>query len=217
MSPIFLQAQDRRADKAEERRQALEMVEVLQKGGIIVRLATNARKIAGMQEVLDEGELTSLNRSRLKARMETTIEETRQKQELIVSLMREIYDIGPVYFIFDTTLVLLQGEQTSGYFLNDDLQIDPTINRPNDFVIARIGYTDAATTSRAEAMMLTDREQQALPAPFPNAITFNNLGYALNKLLAPDIAERKRMEGMIERLRNKLNVAINTMYDSEGK
>lgn len=217
MSPIFLQAQDRKAVKAEERRQALEMVDVVQEGGIVVRLTTNARKIAGMQEVLDEGELTSLNRSRLKARMETTIEETRAQQELIVSLMRDVYDLGPVYFIFDTTLVLLQGEQTSGYFLNDDLEVDPSITRPSDFVIARIGYTDAATTSRAEAMMLTDREQQALPAPFPNAITFNNLGYALNRLLAPDIAERKRMEGMIERLRNKLNVAINTMLDSEGR
>lgn len=217
MSPILLQAQDRKAAKAEERRQAIEVVDVVQQGGIVIRLTTNARKIEGMREVLDEGDLTSLNRSRLKARMDETIAETKDQQELIVSLMRDVYDLGPVYFIYDTTLVLLQGEQDSGYFLNDQLEVDPSITRPDDFIIARIGYTDAATTSRAEAMMLTDRELQPLPAPFPNAITFNNLGYALNKLLAPDIAERKRMEGMIERLRNKLNVAINTMLDSEGQ
>ena len=217
LSPFLLQAQDRKAVKAEERRAALEMVDVVQEGGVIVRLATNARKIESMREVLDEGRLSASNRYRLEERIATTIAETQAQQELIVKTMREVYDIGPVYFIHDTTMVLLEGDQESGYFLNDNLEVDPGIIRPADFVVARMGYTDAATTARAEALMLTDREQQQLPAPFPSAITFNNLGYALNRLLAPDIAERKRIEGMIERLRNKMNVAINTMLDSEGR
>ena len=184
------------------------MADVVRSGGIVVRLATNARKIEGMQEVLDNGRLSMPNQYRLEERLKETIEETRYQQELIVRLMRETYDLGPVYFIYDSTLVLLQSGPESGYFLGDDLEVDPTISRPEDFIVARIGYTDAATTSRAEAMMLTDRELQPLPSPFPNAITFNNLGYTFNKLLAPDIAERKRMEGMIERLRNKLLSAM---------
>ena len=65
--------------------------------------------------------------------------------------------------------------------------------------------------------MLTDREQLPLPAPFPNAITFNNLGYAFNKTLAPDMADRRRLEGMIQRLRSKLASAMNDLLESEGE
>ena len=204
----MLTAQDRKAAKAEELREAREMVDVVQTGGIVVRLATNARKIEGMQDVLDNGQLSAPNQHRLEERIKETIEETREQQELTVRLMRENYDLGPVYFIHDSTLVLLQGDAPFGYFLGDNLEIDPNIDRPEDFIIARIGYTDASTTARAEAMILTDRELQPLPSPFPNAITFNNLGYTFNKLLAPDIAERRRLEGMIQRLQNKLKTAI---------
>ena len=213
MCPLLLNAQDRKAAKSEELREAREMAEVVQMGGIVVRLATNARKIEGMQEVLDNGQLSAPNKHRLEERLQATITETREQQELIVRLMRENYDLGPVYFIYDSTLVLLQGEKRSGYFLNDNLEIDPNIMRPEDFIVARMGYTDASTTARAEAMMLSDRELQPLPNPFPNAITFNNLGYAFNKLLAPDIAERRRLEGMIQRLRNKLNSAVEDVLD----
>ena len=213
--PIVVQAQDRKEAREEEQRQAREMVAVIQDGGLIVRLTTNARKIAGMQEVLDEGDLSPANRQRLQERLETTLRETREKQELIVRLMRETYDLGPLYFIPDTTLTLLQEGRPSGYFLNDQLEVDPDIMRPDDFVVARIGYTNAATTARADALILRDREDQPLPSPFPNAITFNNLGYVLNSILAPDIAERKRMEGMVERLRNKLSAAIAEMKEEE--
>lgn len=217
LCPLLLQAQDRKAAKAEERRQAREVVDVIREGGIVIRLTTNARKIERMQELLDNGSLTSLNRQRLEARIKTTIEETQAEQEMMVELMRQEYDLGPVYFIHDTTLVLLNSGALSGYFLNDDLEVDPEITRPEDFLIAQVGYTDAATTARAEALMLTDREQLPLPAPFPNAITFNNLGYAFNKTLAPDMADRRRLEGMIQRLRSKLASAMNDLLESEGE
>lgn len=215
LCPILLHAQDRKAAKEEEQRLAREMVDVIQDGGIVVRLATNARKIEGMQEVLETGDLSALNKARLKERIAITIEETRLQQQLIVNAMRETYDLGPVYFILDSTLTLLHQGAISGYFLGDDLQIDPNITRPEDFVVARIGYTDAATTSRAEALLLADREQQSLPVPFPQAVTVNNLGYALNKLLAPDIAEKRRIEGLVKRLRAKLNIAITSVLDAE--
>lgn len=217
LCPLLLQAQDRKAAKAEERRQAREVVDVIREGGIVIRLTTNARKIERMQELLDNGSLTSLNRQRLEARIKTTIEETQAEQEMMVELMRQEYDLGPVYFIHDTTLVLLNSGALSGYFLNNDLEVDPEITRPEDFLIGQVGYTDAATTARAEALMLTDREQLPLPAPFPNAITFNNLGYAFNKTLAPDMADRRRLEGMIQRLRSKLASAMNDLLESEGE
>ena len=177
-------AQDRQAEKATQEARAEKVAFTLQMDGLIVELPTNARKIAAMQEVLAKGDLTAQNKSRLEARLTTTIAETRQQAELIVSIFIVAYDIGPLYFIPDTAFVQLKEEVITGYFYDQTLNIDPSITLPDDFVLLRLGYVDAATGSGAEAMMLTNSDLAPLQPPFPDAITFNNVGYLFNKLIS---------------------------------
>lgn len=201
-------AQNREAEKAERLEKAKLTAATLENEGLIVRIPTNARKIAGMREVLVDGKLSEVNRGRLKERLATTIAETEQQAKLITKIFRETYNIGPVYFIPDTALVLLKEEQASGYFYNENLEIDPEITLPDDFVLLRIGYVDVATGSGAEALILTYSDLLPLQPPFPDAVTFNNMGYLFNKMLAPDIAERKRFEAVINKLTKRLHTAL---------
>lgn len=201
-------SQDRQAEKRAQAELAEQVAYTLQTDGLIVQIPTNARKIEAMQEVLNNGDLTAQNYSRLADRLATTIEETRQQAKLIIEAFANGYAIGPVYFIPDTSLVQLKEEHTSGYFYDQELNIDPSITLPDDFVLLRMGYVNAATGSGAEAMMLTRSDLSPLQPPFPDAVTFNNVGYLFNKLLAPDIAERKRLEAAVNTLVRKLRVAI---------
>jgi hypothetical protein len=201
-------SQDRQAEKAAQEALAEQVAFTLKMDGLIVEIPTNSRKIAAMKEVLETGDLTAQNRSRLKARLATTIEETEDQAALLVKIFGAIYDLGPLYFMPDTALAILQKEQTSGYFYDTALNIDPSITLPDDFVLLRMGYADAATGSGADAMLLTSGDLVPLSPPFPDAITFNNVGYLFNKLLAPDIAERKRLEAAVNSLMRKLSAAI---------
>lgn len=201
-------AQDRQAEKAAQEALAEKVAFILQMDGLIVELPTNARKIAAMQEVLAKGDLTAQNFSRLEARLAETIAETQEQAALIVNIFSTTYNIGPLYFIPDTAFVQLKEEVVTGYFYDQELNIDPNITLPDDFVLLRIGYADVATGSGAEAMILTDSNLAPLQPPFPDAITFNNVGYLFNKLLAPDIAERKRLEAAVNSLTRKFRWAI---------
>jgi hypothetical protein len=90
------------------------------------------------------------------------------------------------------------------------LELDPSITQPNgDVLLMRIGYTDGHETARAEAFILSNIAMEDLVAPFPGAVTFDNLGLMFNRMLAPEMAERKRIEGAVKRLVKKLTIAVN--------
>lgn len=185
-------------------------VSALKSGGLIVRLPTNAKKIAGMQEVLSRDELSPNNRGRLQERLDETIAHTRTHNLLLIQLLSEQYQLGPLYFIPDTAYTLLQAKNSHGFFYNEQLELDPEIIQPSgDILIMRIGFTDASETARAEAFILSNSSQEDLIAPFPGAVTFDNVGFLFNKMLAPEIAERRRLEGAVKRLVRKLTLAMN--------
>ena len=198
-----LQAQDRR-QRSEVENTARATLEILRYDGLIVRVPTNTRKINAMRAFLDTSALSTPNRSRLEERLETTIKETEAEAQALVQALRNQYTIGPLYFVPDTVFSLLQRTEGQGFFLNDERQIDPSIVRPINFVTLTLGNTDLATGSGAEAFLLQDRDLKPLLPPLPDAITLNNLGYLFNQILTPDIAQRKRIEGAVNRLVKRL-------------
>lgn len=210
MVPFFAFSQTERLDNDTRAEMAEAAVNALKSGGLVVRLPTNAKKIGGMEEVLNRGDLSPQNKARLRERLNSTISETQRNNLMLIQALREQYKLGPLYFIPDTAYSLLQQEVNTGFFYNDQLELDPNIIQPNgDLLIMRIGYTDASKSARAEAFILSNIAMEDLVAPFPGAITFDNLGLMFNKMLAPEIAERKRIEGAVRRLVKKLTIAAN--------
>lgn len=184
-------------------------VNALKTGGLIVRLPTNARKIAGMQEVLARNEITPANYRRLEERITETMIETREQGLTLIRLMREEYEIGPLYFIPDTAYTLIQNEDSAGFFYNDKLELDPSITKPQgDVLLMRIGYADESSAVRAEGFILSNSSLDDLRLPFPGVIAFGNLSLLVNSTLAPAIAERRKLEAAVKRLVRKLGRAV---------
>lgn len=201
-------AQNERLSKEERVAIARESVQALQTGGLIIRVPTSARKIAALQAMVADESLRGPRLAAARQQLEQTIQETNERNTAMVRTLTEEYDLGPIYFLPDTAFSFPPYEH-EGKFLDTNLVTNASILPPKqDFLVARIGYTDPSTTTRAEGFIFSNSNLEDLPSPFPGVIIFNNAGMALNKLLAPDIAERKRMEGASVRLVRKLRKAI---------
>jgi hypothetical protein len=197
--------------KAEREEQARLTAITLIKEGLVVYVPTNTRKIAAIQDLIDNGDLTETNRNVLKERLSNTIVETKAQATYMQAAFKEYYDIGPVYFLPDTALVKLNQGERSGLVYNVNLEINPSITLPNNFVLVRAGYLDPATTAGAEGLILTDSAEKPLVKPFPSAVTFNNLGYLFNRILAKEIADRKRWESVVKSLNQRFWRALDAL------
>lgn len=206
-----IHAQTREALEAEREEQARLIAATLIGEGLVVYVPTDTRKIAAMQDLIDNGDLTEANRSRLKERLSSTIAETKAQAKHIQAAFKEYYEIGPVYFLPDTSLVKLNQGQRSGLAYNANLEIDPSITLPNNFVLVRAGYLDPATTTGAEGLILTDSAGRPLVKPFPSGVAFNNLGYLFNSILAKEIADRKRWEAVVKSLNRRFWRALDAL------
>ncbi len=189
--------------KAERRARSQEAIAALQTGGLIVRLNTNTRKIEALEARLAKPDLPAKQRRYYEKLLASTRTETRQSNQLLVGFMLEKYHLGPLYFLPDTSFS--KSTSTVGPFVNGDLEVDSSISPPaGDFLMMRIGFSDPTNSARAEGFILTDSALEVIPDPFPSIITFNNAGFALNSLLAPSMAEERRLQTAVERLVNKL-------------
>ncbi|RMF03125.1 MAG: hypothetical protein D6772_02570 [Bacteroidetes bacterium] len=191
--------------KAERVARTEQAIQALQSGGLIVRLSTQVRKIAALEERLADPRLSVSQRERITKMRSATQTESEAINRLLVRMMREKYHLSELYFLPDTAFSMLGEANSQTVFLNDDLELDPTIGPPQgDFLIMHIGYSDPSNTARAEGFILMDSALEPIPAPFPSVIAFNNMGFAINSLLAPELAERRKIERAVERLVKKL-------------
>lgn len=150
-------------------------IDILKNGALIMRLPSNAKKIAALEDIISRNEDPAAVRRATKL-MEETQAETREENQRIIRFFREFYKFSAVYFMYDTSLSTLAGGARRGIFLRDDLSPDPTLSLPNDqFLLAQIGYTDQSSSARAEALIITGLDMKPIQAPFPSAIRYNTL------------------------------------------
>lgn len=127
------------------------------------------------------------------------------------------YNLSQVYFTYDTASVYLAAGRRNGYFLNDSLLTDPSIQlQEGPFLSLRVGYADAANYSGAEGLILGDAALKDLRNRyFPTSAAFNNFVFFFNDWLNPSTASQKRYLKAVEKLRIKLREALNNLTDSE--
>ncbi len=164
----------------EERMEAA--VKALTEGGLVVLLPTKAKTIHALEEMLANGQLAQKSRIQLKKRLEYTKSNVKRDQEWIISLFSRYYTSGATYFIFDTDFKNLKNEQLTGYFLDKNLAIDPSIKRPDDFLIVRKGSPDQGQYTTGEALIVYDKNGDDLPALFPSVASMWGLAFSKDQV-----------------------------------
>lgn len=149
-------------------KQAVEAIRQLQSGALIVRLASEQRKLSTLQKMLDDGDLAASRRERIEAQIEETIKVRDAQNRGLVRGFREFYTFSDVFFIYDTAWHYLQEDLGQGYLLNDSLEIDPALKVEQPVFLVRYGSSDPTSTAKIEdGLIIMDTDGQDLRDPFP--------------------------------------------------
>lgn len=184
---------------------AYDAAKALKEGVLVVCLPSNHNKIKAMSALVNNPQVGENEKKRIRKQLETTVSESRSDNKIAIAAFRQEYRFSEVYFAYDTAVTQLRQGITEGFFLNDSLDMNPDASLAGKaWFVLRMGYTDASQTSGAESFTMSDSNLEALKPPFPAAIRLDNLGYLINRALAPEIAARKRMTKAARKLQERL-------------
>jgi len=121
----------------EKKEFAFSSIKELKEGALVVRLATNHRKIALLEQTLRSPKLKEKQRKRHQAILDGTIKRRDDLNNAIMKQFQDEFNFCPVYVIYDTCSKALANGVTSGIFLNKDKEVDPDIilNEKNIFLV----------------------------------------------------------------------------------
>jgi hypothetical protein len=160
---------------------AMEHIQTLQEGALLVRLKTSKNKINALKEAGKEKEAERMVR----------FQELENKA--IASAFITAYNFSPVYFFYSSSSENLAKGNLKGHILNSELVPDTSIlPSGKSFLIAEF---DVSPSTGVKSLVVRDKDFNYLKKPFPNYIrTFEDFF----------IFSRSRLK-VIEMYNNKLN------------
>lgn len=189
--------------KEARKERAYAAIQNLKEGVLVVRLQSNARKIKALEALTKDPDNAKAKRAQ--KLLEQTIAETGSDNRAIREAFLGNYNFSKVQWMYDTATTLLANGATSGFLLNDSLEVDPSIQLASPaFLTLRIGYTDPSVTTGAESLIFTDQRLEDLADPFPYSFLFNPVNFALNKILDPQKAFQANIRKQVARINKKL-------------
>jgi hypothetical protein len=178
----------------------------LHDGALVVRLKTKRNKIAKLEESLASPAFTASDKKRLQKELESTIEEKDKYNFELAESFNATYKFSAVYFMYDTSSVALKNGAKSGFLLDKNLEVDPTITITQDsFFVIYPGTLDATNTSGLEALIIMDSQFEVLPSPFPYNIRVNHFGRLFGLIFSPKRVIKRDAKKVVSKLDFNLN------------
>ncbi|HMQ46664.1 MAG TPA: hypothetical protein PKA00_03785 [Saprospiraceae bacterium] len=201
-SSLFSQSLSKEAAWAK----AKEQIKELHEGTLIVRIPTQHKKIAALEELLQNKELSPANRKRLEDQLETTRQEAQNFSLYVLEAFDTVYDFSKVLFMYDTDMAALQSSNPSGFFLNREGKADASIvlDQPN-FYLLRFGFSTGEATSHTDAMIITDATITDLQKPFPYEVRLTDFISTVGRVLPAPEQEKKDIARAVAKLNRNLH------------
>lgn len=177
----------------------------LRDGALVLRLTTYHNKITKLEELLAKPDMNEKDRKRLEKDLETTIRERDQYNTELVASFGTHYRFSAVYFMHDTSSVLLKSGKKSGFLLDQNLKIDPNITITQDsFFVIYSGTLEATNSSGMEALIIMDSRFEVLPSPFPYYVKTNNFWLVLGRIFSSKNSVKREAQKVVPELNRKL-------------
>ena len=193
---IGLFAQD--YDKAFETERAKAAIQDLKNGALIIRLPSNHKKIAALQETAKRNP----SNARVKELIKITQQKTLKDAQLFAASLEKGYDFSNYYLMWDYSLDSLRNGIKSGYFLNNDLKRDETIKLKEDkFLTLRHGLSK---NQSLESFLVTDQNLEDLEKPFPRYFRLNTFKYFFNSLFFAKTAKQQQMSILASEINERM-------------
>ncbi len=148
-------------------RDAIIQMEELKHGTLVIRLATNTRKLASIKKAIKLAN-NEKERNRLGAMLEKTALDTRNQNLWLKAAFDSIYTFTPVLFMPDTVAIQLKTGVRQGIFLGPSLdKIDPSLTLDGKFFVAFYGANTSDEKTNNQGITVLDSTLQSLRSPFP--------------------------------------------------
>ena len=156
--------------RADRRAIAERAIEDLENGSLVLRLKSKRNKIRELNKLLANPDLNVNNvlKSRLKKKLERTIADRDRYNLILIKAFETHYTFSDVYYMYDTATISLRDGERKGIFLNEKMELDPSIEmKEGPFFIMRGGNTDNTTTTGISGLVVMNAELEDMQRPFP--------------------------------------------------
>lgn len=169
----------------------VDLLDQMKEGALIIRIPTNAKKMAAIVEMMGQSNLSEAQRERLEAQLQSTQEATEAMYQDIRKSFNTFYQwSAAIYYLPDYAVTdFLEGAQ-AGQFLNEKMEQDPSIVlQESAYWFGVVNNPTDPTGSIYKSIIVKDENWETLPAPFPH--TKENLGTKLRIVftLAEEVGE----------------------------
>ncbi len=163
-SVLAMQAQQAFNTK-EDKSVATYHIKALNKGVLLVRLPSNRKKIAALENTLDQ-DLSENDHKKLSKRLNKTIQETDERLAAIIGAMDSTYHFSEYAFFldYDTREVLESGKK----LYQSDMKAAYDLSDTSSIYILTLGKTPE---NSIDAFIVLNDELQGIPLPFPSTVT----------------------------------------------
>lgn len=168
----------------EEKETAETLLENLSEGVLIVRLNSDKRKMEELERLANSPNLSEKSRQRFDKMLKKTSEDNLEENRNIMQAVGLNYDFSEVLFMHDTATSLLQSGVKSGYFLDENLEVDESKKLDSDRWM--LLYFDRLSSPML--FKILDRNFNEVEKPFP---VFSKPGLRRYTFKTPDGVQRK--------------------------
>lgn len=201
---ILLEAQTT-SDKSNQEKWTIEKNAIynLKNGGaLLVRLVSDSKKISE----LDKRVAANPNDTKTKERLRRVRAERQSFNREWVDALKDNYTFSDIYFLYDyDTKRLIRGE-SSGFFLDEDLHVDPSIEIEQNFLILGEG---GAGESGVSAFIVMDENARPLSRPFPYYFKKNDFWKVLFSIFDSQSPRYRNLD----KIAQEINDSFNAFYD----
>lgn len=177
----------------------------LHDGALVIRLKSKRNKITKLEELLAKPDIKESDAKKLRKELERTISERDEFNNALAAAFEKNYTFSGYYFIYDTASVALKNGEKSGFFLDENLEVDPKIQLTQDsFFLIYNGTLDATDRSGMEALIILDRRFEVVPAPFPYYTRVNSFWRVFERVFSPRNAIKKDAYKIVAALNKNL-------------
>ena len=204
---------------SEERQaNALEAIKDLKAGVLIIRLPTLQRKIEELTRLSESEKLSKGQRKRYGKLLRQAMEERDRDRKAYMDAFNELYTFSEVLYTSDTSTLTLKRGVESGYFLNEQMEVEPSISiagRP--YFIMKMGTIQQKDNlSGVEAALILNRDFELMRSPFPFYAKTKPFGYAFKDIAAPKKASSNTAKRVAQTFEDKLWIFYNK-YVKKGQ
>ncbi len=190
---------------ANEKERAESLLKTLEEGVLIVRLNSDRRKIDELNRLANSPDTDENAKKRFNKMLEATLEDNRTENQAIMEAVRLNYDFTSTLFMYDTASHLLQADVKSGYFLNENLEVDNSITLEHSGWLMLYLQREPPTL-----FFVLDQENDEVGKPFPIPV---RPGFGRHSYVTAD-GEQERFFLMLSFNENKQGRYFSAMLSS---